>query len=446
MNTPICDFAEKYAKEKKIRLHMPGHKGLGGESYLLDITEIQGADSLYEAKGIIAESEKNAGSLFSCDTFYSAEGSSLGIKAMLYLVTLFAGEKGKKPSILAARNAHSAFVRGCALLGIEVAWLCPQSGSYLACDISADMLREAFESGAEKPEALYITSPDYLGNVADIESIAGMCREFGVLLLVDNAHGAYLKFLPESRHPMDLGAVMCCDSAHKTLPVLTGGAYLHIAKDAPEMFSQRAKEALALFGSTSPSYLILQSLDRANKYISEGFPSALSRKVESINRLKNALADRGFTLVGNEPLKLTVSAKEYGYSGEELSAILFEKGIVSEFADRDFLVLMPSVYTADAELSRLKEALLSLERKAERGDACPGFHLPRKVMSLRDALLSPAEALPLEECLGRVAATPCLTCPPAVSVVLPGEEIDSECLKVLDYYGTDRCVVCKNRT
>jgi arginine/lysine/ornithine decarboxylase len=132
------------------------------------------------------------------------------------------------------------------------------------------------------------------------------------LLLIDNAHGAYLEFLQNSMHPIKLGADICCDSAHKTLPVLTGGAYLHT-----KVFSDKAKSALALFGSTSPSYLILQSLDAANKYISDGYKEKLTDFVKTVDTLKETLVENGYVLCGNEPLKITIKAKEYGYSFNE---------------------------------------------------------------------------------------------------------------------------------
>ena len=124
METPICNFVRKYADSEAIRLHMPGHKGkniLGLEA--LDITEIDGADSLYEANGIIRQSEENAGRLFGCPTFYSTEGSSQCIRAMLYLAMLHAKEQGKRPVIAAGRNAHKTFLTGAALLDLDVRWL-----------------------------------------------------------------------------------------------------------------------------------------------------------------------------------------------------------------------------------------------------------------------------------------------------------------------------------
>ena len=295
MNTPICDFVRQYAESHALRLHMPGHKGvsfLGMES--LDITEIDGADSLYEAAGIIRESEENAGALFGCPTFYSTEGSSQCIRAMLYLALLHAKQHGRAPLIAAGRNAHKTFLSAAALLDLEVQWLYPADGeSYLSCGLSAASLEEYLHNAPQKPAAVYLTSPDYLGRLADIAALAQVCHAHDVLLLVDNAHGAYLRFLARSQHPIDLGADLCCDSAHKTLPVLTGGAYLHINPAAPALMTQHAKNALLLFGSTSPSYLILQSLDAANRYLSQGYSDRLCRFAERTAAVKQQLSAHG---------------------------------------------------------------------------------------------------------------------------------------------------------
>ena len=272
IKTPICDFVRGYADSKTVRMHMPGHKGvgtLGVES--LDITEVSGADSLYEADGIIKESEDIASSLFGAHTFYSTEGSSQCIRAMLHLAKTQAWIEKKHPLVWATRNVHKTFLSAVALLDVDVEWLYGNSEeSYLSCAISPRELEKLLKEAPHLPTALYLTSPDYLGNVADIASLAEVCHRYGVLLVVDCAHGAYLKFLEKSLYPTDLGADMCCSSAHKTLPVLTGGAYLHINKKADASLVDAAKDALALFGSTSPSYLILQSLDAANAYLANG--------------------------------------------------------------------------------------------------------------------------------------------------------------------------------
>jgi len=444
MNTPICDFVKTYAKQNKIRMHMPGHKGagyLGFEAF--DITEVTGADSLYEANGIIAESEQNASALFGCPTIYSTEGSSHCIRAMFYLCLLNAKQKKLSPVVLAGRNAHKTFVSAAALLDFDVQWIYPdENESYLACNVTPERVAEALSSIDKIPAAVYITSPDYLGNVADIKGIAEVCHSFGTLLAVDNAHGAYLKFLESSQHPMDLGADICCDSAHKTLPVLTGGAYLHMSKGLTAL-SDEVKNSLALFGSTSPSYLILQSLDMANKVLSEDYPQRIQSVIKRISELKQTLSKKGYIFVGNEPMKITLDAKSYGYKGVDLAKILSQQGIECEFADSDYLVLMPSADTKPKQFAQIEKTMADIPQKAPILTCAPNFALPRQSMTIRAATFSQSEILPLSQCEGRVLAQPTVSCPPAVPILVSGEVIDKNAIKRFEYYGIEKLTVVK---
>lgn len=445
MTTPICDFVRSYIQSGPLRLHMPGHKGrdlLGWEAY--DLTEMTGADSLYEASGIIRESEENAGRLFGARTFYSTEGSSQCIRAMLYLALLHAKGEGKRPLVWAGRNAHKTFLSAAALLDLEVAWLYPnEAASYLSCLIDAGTLEGLLTQAEERPAAVYLTSPDYLGNTVDLAALAQVCHRHGVLLLVDNAHGAYLKFLSPSRHPIDLGADLCCDSAHKTLPVVTGGAYLHISHAAPSLLAEHAKNALALFGSTSPSYLILQSLDRCNRYLAEGYPEALADFLSQAAALKERLTRQGYQFRGDEPMKLTIAAKAYGYTGTALAAGLEAQGLFCEFFDPDFVVLMVTPETGCEGLQRLEKALCAIPAKAPIPAPPPAFCRPERQMSVREAALSPCETLPVSQCEGRVLAAATVGCPPAVPIVMCGEVISREHMECFSYYGIETCTVVK---
>ena len=438
MTTPICDFVARYAAVQPLRLHMPGHKGrnvLGLEQ--ADITEIPGADVLYHPTGIILESERNAAALFGTGrTVYSTEGSSLPIRAMVYLTALYAASLGKRPLIAAGRNAHKVFITAAALLDVDVAWLYPENGgNLLSCEITPEGLDGYLKNTRELPTAVYITSPDYLGNMADVGGLSKVCRKFGCLLLVDNAHGAYLNFLPESRHPMALGADLCCDSAHKTLPVLTGGAYLHISGSAPELFSLAADQAMALFASTSPSYLILQSLDKANEALSSSWVEALHRAAGEWEKVKARLRIFGYSLAGQEPLKLTILPKDYGYTGDDLSRILEEKNVFCEFSDPDHLVLMlPVEY--DPELpDRLTEAFLKIPRREAISIPAPALHRAETVLRPHDALFLPSRMVLTSEAAGRIMADPTVSCPPAIPVVCSGERIEEWAVEAMEYYG-----------
>ena len=445
MKTPIVDFVNRYNRENGARMHMPGHKGraqLGFEE--LDITEISGADSLYEASGIIKESEENASRLFGCKTFYSTEGSSQCIRAMLYLAYLYAKENNKAPTVAALRNVHKTFLSGAALVGLEVDWIYGNgNSSYLSCSVTASEIEDHLAECEEKPAAVYLTSPDYLGNILDIKGISEACEKYGVLLLVDNAHGAYLKFLKNSEHPIDHGAHLCCDSAHKTLPALTGAAYLHVSHKAPGIFSEQAKNALAMFGSTSPSYLILQSLDKTNEYLASGYERKLSETAERIKSLKDKLEAAEYKLCGNEALKITVMPKSRGYRGTELADILFSAGIVCEFADPDQITFMLSPENTEKELDLLERELLSLEAKAPLSEKAPAFHKCKKVLSVREAMLSVGECVKTEDAVNRVLVSPSVGCPPAVPIVVCGELVDETAVEIFKYYGIKECTVKK---
>ena len=440
MTTPICDFVSAYLAQGPVRLHMPGHKGrgpLGVEGR--DITEIPGADSLYEARGVIAESEANASALFGCPTLYSTEGSSLCVRAMVHLAALHARMEGRTPRFLAARNVHKSFLYAAALLDGEVAWLFDDAPSYLSARPDPKTVEAAIQK--ERPTALYLTAPDYLGHLPDLGPIVQVCHDHSVLLLVDNAHGAYLHFLDRPCHPMDLGADLCCDSAHKTLPVLTGGAYLHLSPRLPEMLLSGAKEAMALFGSTSPSYLILQSLDLGNLYL-EGLSRRLSAFLPQMDALRARLAEAGWDLVGREPLKVTLSPASRGYTGRQVAERLEAQDIFTEFADVDYLVCMMTPENNPEDLARLESALRQLPARPPLEEAPLPLIRPERVLSLRQAILGPAEALPASACLGRILARPGVSCPPAVPILMPGERIDEGALRAFARYGIETCFVC----
>lgn len=437
MNTPVADFVQRYAKAGTARLHMPGHKGrcfLGCEPW--DITEIHGADALYEAEGILAESEQNAAALFGSQrTCYSTEGSSQCIRAMLYLAVAASGSH----TVVAARNVHRAFVSAAALLDLEIRWLWPEeSRSLCGCPISPTQLEETLHSLPEPPAAVYLTSPDYLGGMAEIPALAQVCHQHGTLLLVDNAHGAYLRFLQPSLHPLDLGADLCCDSAHKTLPVLTGGAYLHLSPTAPAQLAPLAKSALGLFGSTSPSYLTLASLDLCNRYLAEGYPQRLAETVGRLEGLREKLVAAGWRVEPSDPLRVTVAAPR-GVTGQELAGQLRRQGAECEYADRDFLVLMATPENTPEELAQAAAAL----------GQCPGEANPpqlplargERACSIRQAAFAPRETVDAAHSLGRVCGLPTVGCPPAIPIAVSGERITPEALALFAYYGIEQVEV-----
>lgn len=441
MKTPIVSFLKSYQEKSPVRMHMPGHKGAGILGFEgMDLTEIYGADELFAAEGIIKESEQNASSLFGCPTYYSTQGSTLCIQTMCTILCQDAKSKGKKPKILAGRNAHRSFIHAAALLDFDIAWLYGNS-DYLSCTISTETLeKEILENN---PTAVYLTNPDYLGNLLDIKSLASICKKHDVLLAIDNAHGAYLRFLEPSLHPIDLGADLCCDSAHKTLPVLTGGAYLHLSDSLNQVWKNDVKHFMEYFSSTSPSYLIMASLDATNEVLDTTFKKSLSECIQRVDVLKNALIQHGYTILSGEPMKITISTKEFGYTGNEIANLLMEYDIYPEFYDSDYVVLMPSPYNTKDDLKRLETCLCKIERKSVVFNSFPKLERARKVMNVRQALFAQSTMIEVSKSLGQVCSSVSVSCPPAILPVIPGEVISESSIEVMKYYGIETVRVVK---
>ena len=446
MDTPIFDFVKKYNENKMARFHMPGHKGvsfLGFEN--IDMTEIKGADDLSCPDGIIKKSEENASELFGTKcTAFSTGGSTQSINAMLYLAFLNR-DINEKPFVVAGRNAHKAFMFAAAKIGFQVEWIFPEiSNSLCSAVVTKDDLENKLKSLNSKPFAVYITSPDYLGAVTDVKSLSEVCEKYNIPLLVDNAHGAYSAFCEKNFHPILNGADMCCDSAHKTLPALTGCGYLHIAKEDKFNFSENIHNALSIFGSSSPSYLMLQSLDLCNKYISEKLKNDLilcSKKVEEIN---GVLSTGKINNISEEPLKITLDFSKFQKNGFDIAEHFRKYSIEFEYCDNDFIVFMASPQNSNEDFERLKQAIINLpdfNEKNKKEDFV--FVVGNQKMSIRDALFSKSEEISVTEAQGRICAAPTVSCPPAIPIVVSGEEINPEHIKLLKYYGKETIRVIK---
>ncbi len=447
MNTPISDFIDNYVNSFPVRFHMPGHKGddiLGFEKY--DITEITGADDLFSADGIILESEKNASFLFNTrHTFYSAGGSSQSIKAMLHLVKLFS--KDKTAPIFAGRNAHKALLHSASLMDIDIHWLYPNensSSSICSCIITPEDLEKEIINSKKKPMAVFITSPDYLGVISDIQNLSKVCKKYSILLLVDNAHGAYLKFLKDDIHPITLGADLVCDSAHKTLPVLTGGAYLHISKDTPFAFEDYARNSLAYFGSSSPSYLILKSLDKINPILNSSFREDLEKTIAKIEKTKSFLASKGIKTIKSDPLRIVIDCLTSGYYPSEINELLLKNNIFCEYIDNQYIVFMFTPYNKDSDFNILENAFNNFTIKESLPIDKINFTKAEKSVGFNAVMFSLSKLVEVDKSLGKVCASMVVSCPPAIPIVLNGEIITDEMILLLKKYNTTHIRIIDN--
>lgn len=425
MNTPIHDFLINYAEKNAIRCHMPGGKGLNNP---FDITEIDGADSLFEADGIIWESEKIAASLFGAGaTLYSCGGSTLSIQGMLGTLRRIT----EKNTIIAGRYSHKSLLTSCILLGFDIKWVYPEE--YLSTVIEPDEIESLIDSDTA---AVFISSVDYYGGEADIAAISEICKKYGIYLLVDNAHGAYKVFT--ENHPIAMGADMTADSAHKTLPCLTGGAYLHL-KDR-SLYSA-AKEAMSLFGSSSPSYLIMDSLDLCNRFIAENKEEA-DAVIKRIKALKKQLTDKGCILRKSDDMRITIDASAYGYTGNELARLMRKKGAECEMSDERYIVLLFSVSQKAEDLVSLYKILESIPRKSPCAVKEHTVLHPERVFSVREAYFFKKKSVPVKEAEEKICAGIHCPCPPCVPLVMPGERLDGKCISELERYGVTHIDIC----
>lgn len=236
---------------------------------------------------------------------------------------------------------------------------------------------------------------------------------------------------------------MCCDSAHKTLPVLTGGGYLHIASDDKYGFAQNAIKAMEIFGSTSPSYLILQSLDLCNKYISDNFKCDIEKCSDKVAELRALINSKGFEIPSCEPLKITVDTRGCDI---DFPQYLRSFGIEIEFGDGDFTVLMFSPQNTDADFVKIKKAFENLPKKRNDVITDTEFVSAEKVMSIRDAVFCESEEINIELALGKICASPTVSCPPAIPIAVSGEKITEKHIELFKKYNINKITVVKKES
>lgn len=439
MNPPLFAALGRYLDKKRERLHMPGHKGLlpapldGCAPY--DLTELPDTGCLYDGEGAPVETEACFSALYgSGATLLSAGGSTLCIQAML---SLYCPEGSR---VLMTRAAHHAAVNAAALLNLEPVWLFPDeiTGVQTPARISPQAVEAALSQHPDV-SAVYLTSPDYFGSLCDIGAMADIAHHHGKPLLVDNAHGAHLIFF-EGLHPMALGADACCDSLHKTLPALTGAALLHL-KEASR--AADARRRMATFGSTSPSYLILLSADLLLPEW-ERLRSGYTALAQAVAQLRDTALEKGVwaTRADTPDLVDPVRIPLLFAQGQRdaAKALLADCDIEAEYLSARHIVLIPGPQNNLTPVTALIERLpASKEAPSLSRPVC----YPQRVLSLRQAVLSAAERLPLSEAVGRVAAAPVSPCPPGVALLMPGERLDNLAKIALKTAGVESLFVVK---
>lgn len=440
---------------RTVPMHMPGHKRMIMPSdrlpYELDITEIQGADDLHDADGILKDAMDRAAVLWkSKRTWFLVGGSTCGILSGIRAAAPFGS------GVIVARNCHRSVYHAIELGGYKAHWIIPgQNREFEIClGITAAQVREMLIRHPESA-AVIITSPTYEGILSEVRSIAAVCHKAGVPLIVDEAHGAHLGLFEDSGFPkgaVDAGADIVVQSIHKTLPAMTQTALLHLQGDI--VAEKEIERQLGIFESSSPSYPLLISIDSCiDLLVREGpelfaqWRQALEKFYERTERLscikilrERQLKGRNGTAVSRDPAKILINFSRAGMSGSKAAQILRERyGIEIEMSSGMNVLAMTGCGDGRGSLDRLSDALLHMDRLLlKSAGKAAGGRKTREVMppvrtscNILTAVSCPGEELPVSECEGRICGEYLYAYPPGIPILAPGEYIESAHLRII---------------
>lgn len=425
----LISFIKTRARRRFTRLHVPGHQG--GCSFLnrkfaarFDITEIEGADWLFESSGLLNKLEQRLANLFGQSAAISTCGSTLCLQTMVALC--------KNKTIVAHRNsAHVSFFNVCSILGVEVHWFgCCDSFGLNSFDLTE--IEQILVKHEKASCAVYFTSPDYFGMFAPVNEILKICKKFDALCLVDCAHGAHLNFTKFGPHPASLGVDLCCSSLHKTLPALTGAAVLNFNE---KLFSKaRVKSVMSMFSTTSPSYLTMASIEFCVYWL-ERF--GVKKFLKLYKKKKKLVKNLQLPFLKTDVAKLVVDCRKLNFTGLDLAAILRSKKLEPEFSDENFVCMVISPFLSFFDWFRLKRCLKNVEFNSSfEFRNCCSFHnySNHKIKnkeelnfnSFFDLLNRKTEMVKLNEknLEGRVCAKTKFKSPPGTVIVAAGEVLN----------------------
>lgn len=418
--------------------HMPGHKGKAPfeaqDLYALDTTEIPLTDDFYCAEGGIARAQQlYARAAGAAETLFLHNGSTVGIHA---LVQLYANEGD---TVILPRNAHLSAANGCVLGGVKAVWIPitqrPDGYCYVA---EADVLAALDANPYAK--ALLLTRPDFYGGCLPLERIAAKTHDMGIRLVVDEAHGAHLPWSDNEASAGALGADAWVQSVHKTLPGFTASAVLHLRSSADR---PRAMRILRREQTSSPSFLLMLSMDDARAYMEETGREGLRRVSEAADAVRSRLAALGYgdahaawgdTGLTFDPSRLVIAAPQGGFA---LAEELRQRGVDVEMADARRVVLILSPMDKPEHILALADVLADIPPCEAPVSPLPDMRrLPEKVLELRPAVMATCEAVPLDASAGRIAAASAGLYPPGIPLVCPGERITGQVVELLSAAGT----------
>ncbi len=448
--TPLFDALMEYVDNNTIPFHVPGHKkGQGmsnkfkeftGTNVLsIDVTVFKQVDSLHKPTGPIKAAQELAADAHNADnTFFSIHGTSGAIQAMIMSVV------GQGDKIIIPRNVHKSITAGIILSGADPVYMHPEIDRRVgvALNVTPETVEKTLEQNRDA-KAVLIVNPTYYGVSTDIEKIAEIVHSYGIPLIVDEAHGPHLHF--NNKLPicaMDAGADICAQSTHKIVGSLTQSSLLHVRKGLVDV--NRVKTVMSLLQTTSPSYILLASLDVARQQMALEGKELLDTTIDLSKYAREKInAIQGLYCFGEEvlekegayafdPTKITINCRDLGLSGYDLERTLAEKYFIQpEMSDLYNVLCVFSLGDTREKVDALLHALEEISAEMcckliKKTEILDVPSIPESVLTPRDAFNSMTIAVPIEDSIGLISAEFLMAYPPGIPILCPGEIITSE--------------------
>ena len=460
LRTPLFDAMVGLAESRKVSFHTPGHKSgkgistrfrkfVGPKIFSIDLTTLDEVDSLHKPRGVIKEAQELAAKAYGADrSYFLVNGTTGGNQAMI----LAACNPGDQ--VLIARNAHKSVLAGLILSGAQPVFYSPPVDERLQImlNVTFDDTKAAIDAHPEC-RVLFLTSPNYYGICADLERIVPYAHEKGLVVLVDEAHGPHLKFHPElPASALEAGADMCVQSTHKIIGGMTQASMLHAM--ATRVNLTMLTNVLRFVQTTSPSYILMASLDLARMQMATEGPKLLDKAIRlakearaRINKIpglfclgRETVTGTLFSQMGDlDVTKLTITVNALGLSGYQVSQILNARyHIQVEMADPFHILVIVSIGDRQDDLRRLVEALREIAKEhaspaapsALASEPLPVF-AHEAVITPREAFFADQEYIPLDQSIDKVSSEIVTVYPPGIPVLVPGEIVTAEAVAYL---------------
>lgn len=441
----LWDKLDDLSRSNMYPYHMPGHKrnaGCGMDTALFfdhDITEIDDFDNLHDARNIIMDCQNRANALYKAgETYFLVNGSTCGVLSAISAVT------GDGDTILTARNCHKSLYHAAYLRNLKLEYLYPQriSGYDFCGAVKPEDIDAALKEGTSI-KAVFITSPTYEGVYSDVRAIADIAHSYGAALIVDEAHGAHLGISDRiSEGAIEGGADIVIHSLHKTLPSITQTALLHV--NGTIVDRDRLKRFLRIYQTSSPSYLMMASIDDCITYMTangnlwaDSLMSYHDKIIDATRQLQHLeIPDDNIV---NDPCKVVISCRNTSISGSQLYDLLRTRyALQPEMACETYVLMIITGMDTIEGIDRLIEAVEDIDRRLGfardtrlKNDTLSTDTVPKAIKTLRDAWDSGFEEVILESAVGRIAGDFVNLYPPGIPIIVPGEEISQDIVSTI---------------